>query len=66
MKYELVEEIASRLDKTIYATVRVVPEIKAGGHGFIQTGHKDTKFGFSARHGYLFRGNFKNFRVYSY
>lgn len=48
---ELVQDIASRLEKTIYATVRVVPEIKAGGHGFIQTGHKDTKFGFSARHG---------------
>ncbi|MCD7839835.1 MAG: diaminopimelate decarboxylase [Erysipelotrichaceae bacterium] len=48
---ELIEEIASRLDKTIYATVRVVPEIKAGGHGYIQTGHKDTKFGFSARNG---------------
>ncbi|MEG0366939.1 MAG: diaminopimelate decarboxylase, partial [Coprobacillus sp.] len=48
---ELVEEIATKLDKTIYATIRVVPEIKAGGHGFIQTGHKDTKFGFSARNG---------------
>lgn len=48
---ELVEEIAAKFNKTIYATVRVVPEIKAGGHGFIQTGHKDTKFGFSARHG---------------
>lgn len=48
---ELVEEIATRLNKTIFATIRVVPEIKAGGHGFIQTGHKDTKFGFSARHG---------------
>lgn len=48
---ELVEEIATRFDKTIYATVRVVPEIKAGGHGYIQTGHKDTKFGFSARNG---------------
>ncbi|MEG0593273.1 MAG: diaminopimelate decarboxylase, partial [Coprobacillus sp.] len=47
----LVEEIAAKFNKTIYATVRVVPEIKAGGHGFIQTGHKDTKFGFSARHG---------------
>jgi len=48
---QLVEEIATRLDRMIYATVRVVPEIKAGGHGFIQTGHKDTKFGFSARNG---------------
>ncbi len=48
---ELVQEVASRLNKTIYATIRVVPEIKAGGHGYIQTGHKDTKFGFSARHG---------------
>ena len=48
---ELIEKIATQYDKTIYATVRVVPEIKAGGHGYIQTGHKDTKFGFSARNG---------------
>ena len=48
---ELVEKYAKKYDKTIYATVRVVPEIKAGGHGYIQTGHKDTKFGFSARNG---------------
>lgn len=48
---ELIENIASQFNKKIYATVRVVPEIKAGGHGYIQTGHKDTKFGFSARNG---------------
>ncbi len=48
---ELVEAIASTYNKTVHATVRVVPEIKAGGHGYIQTGHKDTKFGFSARNG---------------
>ena len=32
---DLVEEIATKLNKTIYATVRVVPEIKAGGHGLL-------------------------------
>lgn len=48
---ELIEKIATKQDKIVYATVRVVPEIKAGGHGYIQTGHKDTKFGFSARNG---------------
>ncbi len=48
---ECVEKIALKYNKTIFATVRVVPGIKAGGHGYIQTGHKDTKFGFSARHG---------------
>ena len=48
---ELCEEIAGRLNKKVYATLRVVPGIKAGGHNFIQTGHKDTKFGFSSIYG---------------
>lgn len=48
---ELVEKIASQYNKTIYATMRIVPGIKAGGHGYIQTGHKDTKFGFSTADG---------------
>jgi len=45
------ERIAGELNKKVKATLRVVPGIKAGGHGFIQTGHKDTKFGFSSHYG---------------
>lgn len=48
---DLVEKIAGELNEKIYATLRVVPGIKAGGHNFIQTGHKDTKFGFSSHFG---------------
>lgn len=48
---ELVEKIAGELNEKVYATLRVVPGIKAGGHNFIQTGHKDTKFGFSSHFG---------------
>jgi len=48
---ELVEKIASQLDKVVYATMRVVPEVTAGANEKIQTGHKDTKFGFSASQG---------------
>lgn len=48
---QLCEEIAGRLGKKVKATLRVVPGIKAGGHNFIQTGHKDTKFGFSSHYG---------------
>ena len=48
---ELCEKIAGELGKTVKATVRVVPGIKAGGHNYIMTGHKDTKFGFSSHYG---------------
>ncbi|BBH28053.1 diaminopimelate decarboxylase [Intestinibaculum porci] len=48
---ELCEKIAGELGKKVKATVRVVPGIKAGGHNFIMTGHKDTKFGFSSHYG---------------
>lgn len=48
---DLVEKIAGELNDKVYATLRVVPGIKAGGHNFIQTGHKDTKFGFSSHFG---------------
>ncbi|HBG67732.1 diaminopimelate decarboxylase [Kandleria vitulina] len=48
---DLVEKIAGELNEKVYATLRVVPGIKAGGHNFIQTGHKDTKFGFSSHFG---------------
>ncbi len=45
---ELIETIASQLNKTVYATMRVLPGVKVGANEKIQTGHKDTKFGFSA------------------
>lgn len=48
---ELCEKIARELGVKVKATIRVVPGIKAGGHNFIQTGHKDTKFGFSSIYG---------------
>lgn len=48
---ELCDKIAGELDTVVKATVRVVPGIKAGGHNFIQTGHVDTKFGFSSHYG---------------
>lgn len=52
---DLCEEIARDLDVTVKAQIRVVPGIKAGGHNFIQTGHKDTKFGFSSQYGMYLR-----------
>lgn len=45
---ELAQAIASELKTKVYATVRVTPGITSGGHAFIQTGAKDTKFGFSS------------------
>lgn len=45
---ELLEEIATRLNKMVYATVRITPGVYAGGHEFIRVGAKDTKFGFSS------------------
>lgn len=48
---ELIEEIATRLNKTVYATVRVTPGVYAGGHDYIRVGAKDTKFGFSSHNG---------------
>ena len=48
---ELVQEIAQRLNKTVYATMRVTPGVYAGGHDYIRVGAKDTKFGFSSHDG---------------
>ena len=48
---ELVETIATQLNKVVYATMRIVPEVKAGANEKIQTGHKDTKFGISTSEG---------------
>lgn len=48
---ELIEEIASKHDVIIKALMRVTPGVEAGGHTFIQTGAKDTKFGFSSHDG---------------
>ena len=45
------EKIAGKLGKKVKATLRIVPGIKAGGHNYIMTGHKDTKFGFSSHYG---------------
>ena len=45
---ELCEQIGSELDQKIYATVRVTPGVESGAHVYIQTGAKDTKFGFSS------------------
>lgn len=44
---DLCESIGGRLGLKVYATVRVTPGVTSGGHAFIQTGGKDTKFGFS-------------------
>lgn len=52
---ELCEEIAGKLGKKVKALLRVVPGIKAGGHNFIQTGYKDTKFGFPSTYGIYLR-----------
>ncbi len=48
---ELVEKIASEKDIKVYVTLRVVPEVKAGANAKIQTGMKDTKFGFPSSEG---------------
>lgn len=48
---ELCNEIASRLNTKVYATVRVTPGVESGAHAYIQTGAKDTKFGFSSHDG---------------
>lgn len=48
---ELIEKIASKLNTTVYATVRVTPGVYAGGHDYIRVGAKDTKFGFSSHDG---------------
>ena len=48
---KIANEIAERLGTKVYATVRVVPGVKSGGHAYIQTGAKDTKFGFSSHDG---------------
>lgn len=45
---ELIEEIASKLNVKVYATIRVTPGVYAGGHDYIRVGAKDTKFGFSS------------------
>lgn len=48
---DLLERIASKLNKKVFITLRVVPEIKAGANEKIQTGMKDTKFGFPSSEG---------------
>ena len=48
---ELIDAISKKLEKTVYATMRIVPEVTAGDNEKIQTGHKDTKFGISTSDG---------------
>lgn len=48
---ELIESIASKHNVIVKALMRVTPGVEAGGHTFIQTGAKDTKFGFSSHDG---------------
>ncbi len=48
---ELIGKVTKKLSKTINATIRIVPEISAGGHQYIQTATQDTKFGFSTYDG---------------
>lgn len=48
---ELLKKISSKLNKKVYATMRIVPEITAGDNEKIQTGHKDTKFGITTSEG---------------
>ena len=48
---ELVQEIAKKHNFIVKATLRVTPGVEAGANEFIQTGAKDTKFGFSSHDG---------------
>lgn len=48
---QLVEEIASKHNFTVKAIARVTPGVQAGESEFVQTGAKDTKFGFSSHDG---------------
>lgn len=43
----LLERIATELETKVKGMLRIVPQVKAGGHKYIQTGAIDTKFGFS-------------------
>ena len=48
---ELLKQISKKLNKKVYATIRITPGVYAGGHEFIRVGAKDTKFGFSSHDG---------------
>lgn len=48
---ELVQQVAKKHNFIVKATVRVTPGVEAGANEFIQTGAKDTKFGFSSHDG---------------
>jgi len=48
---ELANKIAAEKNTVVKATLRVVPEVKAGAHDYISTGMKDTKFGFPSSDG---------------
>lgn len=48
---ELVQKIAKKHDFVVRAILRVTPGVEAGETEFVQTGAKDTKFGFSSHDG---------------
>ena len=41
----MIEEIASRMDKTVKILIRVAPGVEGNTHKYITTGQKDSKFG---------------------
>jgi diaminopimelate decarboxylase len=43
----LLDKVATKYGKRVKGMLRVVPQVEAGGHKYIQTGAIDTKFGFS-------------------
>lgn len=45
---ELVQNIAQKYGRVVNAMIRITPGVQAGATEFIQTGAKDTKFGFSS------------------
>ena len=61
---DLVQEIASKLNKIVKATIRVVPGVEAGGHKYIQTAATDTKFGFSSHDGTYLKAILSNLKVF--
>jgi len=48
---ELIKKYSKQYNKVVKAMIRVTPGVKAGANEFVQTGAKDTKFGFSSHDG---------------
>jgi diaminopimelate decarboxylase len=51
-EYEVVASAARTMGVTAAAALRVNPDVQAGGHAYISTGHKASKFGVSIPHAY--------------